>query len=235
MQDTFTQIENLIGSRFGDNLKGDAARNELFGADGNDFLFGLDGNDHLSGGSGNDVLDGGAGFNSLKGGAGVDTADYTTAQGFVEVNLANGSALTNDRHDSLTEIEVVRGSFFADTITGNAFGNTLSGQSGNDEIDGGQGNDVLSGGNGADTFVFVARIAGRFSPETDSGSDRITDFSSSSGDRIDLSGHKEATTFAELKASASQFSTDTHLRLGDDTIVIDDVALSQLSESMFIF
>ena len=140
-----------------------------------------------------------------------------------------------DRHDSLTEIEVVRGSFFADRITGNAFGNTLSGQSGNDRIDGGHANDLLTGGNGADTFVFVARNAGKFSPETNSGFDRITDFSRASGDRIDLSAHKEATTFAELKANASQFSTDTHLRLGDDTIVLEDVALSQLTASMFMF
>ena len=140
-----------------------------------------------------------------------------------------------DRHDSLTEIEVVRGSFFADRITGNAFGNTLSGQSGNDRIDGGHANDLLTGGNGADTFVFVACNAGKFSPETNSGFDRITDFSRASGDRIDLSAHKEATTFAELKANASQFSTDTHLRLGDDTIVLEDVALSQLTASMFMF
>ena len=63
----------------------------------------------------------------------------------------------------------------------------------------------------------------------------ITDFSRSSGDQIDLRGHKEATTFAELKANASQFATDTHLRLGDDTIVLEDVALSQVTASMFIF
>ena len=131
---------------------------------------------------------------------------------------------------------MVRGSLFADTITGNAFGNTLSGQSGNDEIDGGQGNDLLTGGNGADTFVFVAIERGPFgSPRLDSGFDRITDFSRSSGDKIDLSGHMEATTFAELKAYASQFASDTHLRLGDDTIVIEDVALSQLTASMFLF
>ena len=131
---------------------------------------------------------------------------------------------------------MVRGSFFADTITGNAFGNTLSGQSGNDRIDGGQANDLLTGGNGADIFVFKAIERGPFgSPGFDSGDDVITDFSRSSGDKIDLRGHFEATTFAELKANASQFSTDTHLRLGDDTIVIEDVALSQVIESMFLF
>jgi Ca2+-binding RTX toxin-like protein len=234
VEDTFTLIENLIGSRSSDVLRGDAGVNGLFGGDGNDTLLGEGGNDQLSGGAGNDTLDGGGGFNSLKGGSGVDTADYTTAQGFVEVNLANGSAVTDDRADSLTEIEVVRGSFFADEITGNAFGNTLSGQSGNDEIDGGQANDVLTGGTGADTFVFTA-VRTKFGPGTDSGFDRITDFSRSQGDRIDLSAHKEATDFATLRATSSQFGTDTHLRLGDDTIVLEDVALSQLSDTMFVF
>jgi Ca2+-binding RTX toxin-like protein len=98
-----------------------------------------------------------------------------------------------------------------------------------------QGNDLLTGGDGADTFAFVASNASRFRPETDSSFDRITDLSRASGDRIDLSRHKEAATFAELKASASQFSTDTHLRLGDDTIVIEDVTLSQVTASMFMF
>ena len=36
VEDTFTQIENLIGSRFNDTLRGDGGRNELFGGEGND-------------------------------------------------------------------------------------------------------------------------------------------------------------------------------------------------------
>ena len=93
----------------------------------------------------------------------------------------------------------------------------------------------LTGGIGADLFDFDATRRGKVTPETSSGFDRITDFSRAAGDRIDLRTHKEATDFADLRANASQFSTDTHLRLGDDTIVIEDVALSQLSASMFLF
>ena len=100
-------------------------------------------------------------------------------------------------------------------------------------IDGGQGDDVLSGGAGADVFVFTAHVRGRLSPATDSGFDRITDFEA--GDRIDLSGHKAATDFADLRATASQFGTDTHLRLGVDTIVLEDVALAELTANMFLF
>jgi Ca2+-binding RTX toxin-like protein len=236
--DTFTGIENLIGSRFGDTLHGDDNANGLFGGGGDDKLFGRGGNDELSGGAGNDTLDGGPGLqNILRGGSGIDTVDYGGQTAGIDVLFDNGrlQVFAQDRFDILTEIEVVRGSNFADKIEGDAFGNQLLGQGGNDTIDGGQGNDVLTGGTGADTFVFVARAPGKFSAGTNSGFDRITDFSRSSGDRIDLSAHKEATTFSELKADASQFGADTHLRLGVDTVVLEDVALSELSASMFLF
>ena len=58
---------------------------------------------------------------------------------------------------------------------------------------------------------------------------------STAGDRIDLTGHKAATDFADLRATASQFGTDTHLRLGVDTIVLEEVALAELSANMFLF
>jgi hypothetical protein len=41
--------------------------------------------------------------------------------------------------------------------------------------------------------------------------------------------------FATLRADASQFGTDTHLLLGDDTIVLEDVSLAQLNDGMFLF
>lgn len=235
VEDTFTQIENLIGSRFNDTLRGDDARNQLFGGDGADKLFGGGGNDHLSGGAGNDSLDGGAGGNSLKGGAGFDTADYLGLAGGVEVSLRFGQAGADDRLDILTEIEAVRGSNFADVLEGDRFGNTLNGMGGADTIDGGEGNDVLNGGAGADTFVFEALVRGKFSPATNSGFDRITDFDRAEGDRIDLGGHKAATDFATLRAEASQFGSDTHLRLGVDTIVLEDVSLSELRADLFLF
>ena len=235
VQDTFTLIENLIGSRHGDVLTGDEGKNGLFGGDGDDRLFGQGGSDELSGGAGNDTLDGGAGpVNSLRGGAGVDTVDYFGVTG-LQVDLEEGTVHANDRFERLAEIEVVKGSNSADQIVGDAFGNQLFGRAGNDMIDGGEGNDVLSGGDGADLFDFDAFTPSKFRPATDSGFDRITDFERAEGDVIDLRSHKEATTFADLRANASQFGTDTHLRLGDDTIVVEDVSLSELTESMFIF
>ena len=117
----------------------------------------------------------------------------------VDVSLRDRNASADDRFDSLSEIEAVRGSSFADTIEGDKFGNQLSGMSGNDTIDGGEGDDVLSGGTGADVFVFDASdLDSNTTDPFDSGFDRITDFGA--GDRIDLTGHVEATNFADLKA-----------------------------------
>jgi Ca2+-binding RTX toxin-like protein len=60
--DTFTSIEGLVGSYFGDYLIGNNTNGDyLYGLGGNDALYGLGGADRLEGGAGNDTLYGGAG------------------------------------------------------------------------------------------------------------------------------------------------------------------------------
>ena len=54
--DSFSGIEGLAGSRFGDSLAGDQGRNIIFGGAGNDSLFGYGGDDALIGGPGDDEL-----------------------------------------------------------------------------------------------------------------------------------------------------------------------------------
>ena len=54
--DSFSDIEGLAGSRFGDSLAGDQGRNIIFGGAGNDSLFGYGGDDALIGGPGDDEL-----------------------------------------------------------------------------------------------------------------------------------------------------------------------------------
>ena len=71
--DTYSSIENVIGSRFDDVLSGDGGNNIVSGWTGNDVLHGLGGSDQVFGGDGNDVLDGGAGQDTLYGGAGADS------------------------------------------------------------------------------------------------------------------------------------------------------------------
>ena len=55
--------------------------------------------------------------------------------------------------DTLSNIENLTGSDFADTLTGDSGNNVLTGGSGNDALIGGGGNDTLTGGEGADTLT----------------------------------------------------------------------------------
>jgi serralysin len=71
--DTIIDIENLIGTQFGDSLVGaDDVNNTITGADGGDAIRGLGGDDRLEGGAGNDRLFGGQGDDTIVGGEGND-------------------------------------------------------------------------------------------------------------------------------------------------------------------
>jgi Ca2+-binding RTX toxin-like protein len=80
---TLTDVENLVGTSFGDTLTGNDVANTLNG---------MDGNDTLSGGLGDDILIGGIGSDTLNGGDGNDKAKYTGSSAAVTINL-----LTNTR------------------------------------------------------------------------------------------------------------------------------------------
>ncbi len=126
----------------------------VFAGDGNDLVYGGAGNDSLYGGSENDTLAGGAGSDVLDGGSGTDLADYAASGSGVTVNLTTGTASGGDAAgDTLTGIENLSGSGFADTLTGDGGANVLSGSAGADVLDGGGGNDSLYGGSGSDTLA----------------------------------------------------------------------------------
>ena len=158
--DTYISIEDLYGSNFNDNLRGNAGANTIWGAAGNDTLSGRNGNDTLIGGDGDDTLIGGAGADVLNGGAGIDRAQYNDSPAGLTVDLqapANNTGIAIG--DSYIAVENLYGSNFADNLRGNAGANTiwgaagndtLSGRSGNDTLIGGDGNDVMLGGAGAD-------------------------------------------------------------------------------------
>jgi Ca2+-binding RTX toxin-like protein len=96
--------------------------------------------------------------------------------------LGGASSGGDAQGDTLTGIEQVMGSGFADSITGDAGANTLWGLAGDDVLTGGGGADTLKGGAGNDRFVYLA-IGD--STVAAAGRDTITDFST--GDKIDLS------------------------------------------------
>lgn len=116
------------------------------------------------------------GSDTFNGSSGADTAD-----GFGGNDILNGNA-GND---------VLRGSEGKDTLNGGADADTLIGGDGADKLNGGSGGDVLRGLDGADVLTGGAN-ADRFDfddPADTTGvlCDRITDFSRSQGDKIDLS------------------------------------------------
>lgn len=66
------KIEDAVGSRYADTIKGNSLKNRLYGGKGGDILRGKSGGDRLVGQAGSDRLDGGPGFDTLIGGAGND-------------------------------------------------------------------------------------------------------------------------------------------------------------------
>ena len=105
-------IENIIGSRQDDTLRGDTGGNILRGGAGVDMLFGNAGVDFLRGGSGNDQLYGGDGADTLYGGSGEDTM-----QGDLGNDILYGGAGT--------DTYVFDGNWGADTIAGDTDGGRL--------------------------------------------------------------------------------------------------------------
>lgn len=133
--DSYTSIENIIGSAYGDSLGGDG------------------GDNRIEGGSGDDTLDGGGGN---------DTASYAGAAAAVTVSLAIAGAqnTAGAGTDTLTSFENLLGSAYNDILTGDANANILDGGSGDDLLIGGAGADTLIGGQGTDTVSFAAATAG---------------------------------------------------------------------------
>jgi Ca2+-binding RTX toxin-like protein len=88
--DTFSGVENLIGSRFNDSLTGDAGPNSIGGGNGNDDVRGGGGADVATGGSGNDDVRGGSGTDSVFGNNGNDSL-----RGDSGTDTCNGGAGTD--------------------------------------------------------------------------------------------------------------------------------------------
>lgn len=128
--DVLSEVENLIGSSFGDQLIGDA---------------------------GDNVLRGGLGADTINGGAGTDTLDYSDMGASVTVTLRDGALAATvsgaASGDVATNMENVIGTGFNDVLTGNTANNRLVGGAGNDRLNGGVGVDTAEGGAGADTYT----------------------------------------------------------------------------------
>lgn len=144
--DELAGIENLWGSARQDRLEGDEGDNWLRAFGGEDY------SDTMIGHGGDDVLQGGRGDDTLDGGEGNDLASYADSFYAVTIDLAAGTATTEDAVDVLLSIENAIGSKKDDTISGDILGNRLDGLDGNDMLFGRDGDDTISGGPGTDTI-----------------------------------------------------------------------------------
>ncbi|CAN7687633.1 calcium-binding protein [Variovorax sp. LjRoot84] len=170
--DTYRNIEGVIGTASADTLTGSAS------------------NDILRGGAGSDTLDGAGGAGDL-----LDLSDGTAGLTFT---LTQGSSATSFNasaaglgSDTYKNFEGVIGTAFADTITGSASADQLRGGGGNDAIDGLGGDDRIVGGTGADTLTGGADNDTFVFDSAPNAVDAISDFdasgSAASGDLIELS------------------------------------------------
>lgn len=161
--DTLRNIERVLGTDFADTLIGNDKGVVLDGEDGNDTIRGGAGDDALYGGAGDDILEGESGDDHLNpyvgsdridGGSGSDTitfqgfytfpGDETLQHGGVTVDLVAGTVLRGDfLEKSISNVENVDATEYADTLIGNASDNTFWGGEGGDHIDGGAGVDTV--------------------------------------------------------------------------------------------
>ena len=167
--DVITEIENVIGTGYGDILVGNNADNQLSGYDGDDELQGKEGNDSLDGGNGADRLYGGDGDDELRGGSGADVldggdgVDWVSYQGsdrgvWVRLDSGRGGFGHADR-DVLVDIENIIGSDHNDTLKGDEGSNHLIGGGGDDKLWSSSGNDIMDGGDGDDRVNYYSSPA----------------------------------------------------------------------------
>ena len=122
--DTLVSIENAIGTQWDDDITGAILPGGALS--------------YLRGDGGNDTLRAPMADTRV-------TADYRGALSGVIVNLQAG--VTSDDgwfggHDTLVNIQSVRGGGFADSLVGSNRDDTIEGAGGNDIIDGGSGTDI---------------------------------------------------------------------------------------------
>ena len=168
-------------------------------------------------------------------GDGANTSTFRAGGTFGQAGALSGT--DTEDGDRYVGIENVIGTDGDDTILGNARPNELMGGKGRDILYGGGGSDVLiagaggedtssttrqilRGGGGADTFVFTPRAH-----------DRILDFSSLSGDKIDLQDlDLSSTELAAVLGRVQEFATGGTLagsvtldftEFGGGTLMID--------------
>jgi hypothetical protein len=141
-RDTFSGVYAVIGTALDDELLGGGAGRTTTGVP----------LEWFAGGAGNDTIDGKAGF---------DIASYTSSPMGITVDLTKTTGQVQDGWgftDSLSSIEEIEGSYYADSILGGAADDTFNPMRGADTVDGGSGYNELDFS--SDTAGVTVRLGG---------------------------------------------------------------------------
>ena len=189
--DVLTEIENVIGSDYGDVLTGNDGANRL---------------------------EGGAGADRLDGGAGEDWVSYQGSNEGVSVDLAEGKLEGGHAQgDVISNMENVTGSGHADVLKGDDNTNRLEGGGSDDRLWGGGGIDFLQGGNG-DDWLYGSSGADRL--DGDEGMDWVSYQGSDAAVTVNLAegtvmgGHADGDVLTDIENVAGSDYED--VLIGND-------------------
>lgn len=147
--DTYTAVENVIGTAYDDIVTGTVGGNTLQGLSGSDTLHGGSGRDRIYGQQDNDIIYAGNGtievdgdHDYVDGGDGNDVI-YSGANS-TSVNTGDDRLFGGSGEDR------IYGQDGDDLLLGGLDNDTLYGDDGNDHLEGGEGNDKLFGNAGED-------------------------------------------------------------------------------------
>jgi hypothetical protein len=184
--DSFTNVQNILGSSYDDTLIGDSNAN------------------------------------NIDGGPGSNTVSYAGSRRFVEINLVTNVNTGGDAEgDSLTNIQNILGSDFADILIGNANDNLLNGANGNDLLEGGGGNDLLIGGPGSDTFKIDSKSTNVTIQDFENNVDKI--------DLLDFNNLHRASHLTQTRTQGGMLISSSGWQ-----ILLQNIA-QPLSNDQFIF
>jgi Ca2+-binding RTX toxin-like protein len=146
--DTYSDIENVIGSAFGDTIVGGSVAGTLNGGGGNDTITATVAGTTVIGGSGSDTVT----FAQAKANYGI----AINASGAVVVSGGEfGGAVTLSGVETLQFLDgnqaISIGTNAGETLTGTGGNDIMNGLGGSDTINAGDGNDIVSGSIGFDT------------------------------------------------------------------------------------
>lgn len=188
--DTLISIENIIGSAYGDTLKGNSAGN---------------------------VITGGAGADKIDGSTGTDTVSYATSAAGVNVNLGITTAQSGGdaAGDTLISIENIIGSPLNDSFISSSVANKLDGGAGIDTVSYASSTAAVNvnlgvttaktGGYAAgDTLISIENIIGSPLNDTLTGSSVANIISGGAGaDKIDGGSGVDTVSYAGSNAAVN--------------------------------